>query len=638
MRYITFFILLLAVFNSFSQEPDTLKTHPEPMYQLEGVSIVAEKYTQAIGKIEVKKWDLREIPSEISIADAITDISGINISQGGKDGAELSIRGFEKEDVMIMMDGRPVGGGYFDTVDLSTLTAFEIKEIQVIKGPASALYGSNTMGGVVNIITKKPDDSNSLKLLTQFQRNNTSRFQITSVQSHDFLSLLFSIARYNTDGFVLSNDFEPKYLEDGGIRDYTAQEQFDLKSRLNFDIFDLHQIGFSAAYTWMDEKQIPVATDEYYNPTYPNDIFRKFIDWQRYQIAGEGVFYILDNQVLNLNLYHDAFDDIYQTYKKSGYVDLDLDSHLLSWNRGAIAKYTVEFENLNFILGHRTEKQEYKRKDNIGYLEWISNWQILHNSFLQAEYSYNDLTFTAGSGLSFFDQPDRDKMIYHIEPSFGVLYNPGKRAEYNLAVSNNVNYPSMHELFSSSSGNPDLKEETAWKFELSTLQPFKIYSLSGNLEFTAFYNIIDNLVDKVALPNYSQQYDNIDQVSSYGFEASAKLKLISEHSIQYCYLDYSEDSDKPVNENPRNVVKFNEKIELPFEFFFVYDASWHDITHSEGKLLGSYWLHNFYLNRSLSRFKVKLGLENAFDENYQEKYGYPQPGWDFIISLETKVF
>jgi len=145
-------------------------------------------------------------------------------------------------------------------------------------------------------------------------------------------------------------------------------------------------------------------------------------------------------------------------------------------------------------------------------------------------------------------------------------------------------------------------------------------------------------VDKISLANYTQQYDNIDQVMSYGFEASAKLKFLSEHFLQYRYLDYANDSDRPINENPRNVVMFTEKIMLPLDIFFEYKASWHDITHSDGEILPAYWLHNFYLNRSFSRIKIKLGLENAFDEDYQEKYGYPQPGWDFIVSLETKVF
>ena len=196
----------------------------------------------------------------------------------------------------------------------------------------------------------------------------------------------------------------------------------------------------------------------------------------------------------------------------------------------------------------------------------------------------------------------------------------------------------MHELFSGTKGNSDLKEESAWKFEVSTQQPFAVAAAAGNLDFSLYYNIVDDKVDLITLPDYSQQYNNIDRVQSYGLEAAFKCKFISEHCFQYRYLDYSNLSDRPLNENPHNIVTITEKITLPYDIFFVYDASWHDISSSENHILPAYWLHNFYLNKAFSRFKLKFGLENAFDQNYQTKYAYPQPGMNFVLSLETKVF
>ncbi|MCF7911513.1 MAG: TonB-dependent receptor [Candidatus Cloacimonetes bacterium] len=636
MRKILLTLVIIYSCNLLATEPDSLKTHPEPKYILEGASITAEKPTQAIGKIDIKIIDDRTINSATNMADVVTDLPGINISKGGKSGSDLSIRGFAKEDVMIMIDGRPIGGGYFDAVDLSTLPVSEIKEIQVIKGPASALYGSNTMGGVVNIVSAAPDNSTWLKGVLQIQRNNTNRFQLSS--SHKFTNwdYLLSFARYNTIGFPLSEDFVPVTLENGGIRDHSAQRQYDLQGRLNYDFSDLHRVGLSASYTWMDEKQIPVATNEFYNPSYPSDIFRKFVDWKRYQFSMQNDLQMDWNKTLNMNLYFDGYDDIYHTYRQPDDTDLDLNSRLLSYNFGTINKFTLKMNNYDLIAGYRAEYQSFNRKDNDEYKDWTSNWQLLQNPFCQMEFRLNKFTLSAGSGFSIFHQNHRNNWIYHLEPSAGLFYESERFAQYNLAVSNNVNYPGLHELFSSSSGNPDLKEESAWKYEISTLQPFTAGSLAGNLNVAVFYNAIENLVEKVYYTQ-SSQYENIDQVNSYGLEAAFKCKFLWEYVIQYRYLQYTKDSDRPLYENPQNIVNITEKVMLPYDIFFVYEASWHDISHSEDEILPSYWLNNFYLNKSFSHFKIKLGIENVFDQNYQEKYGYPQPGRDIILTLEASI-
>ncbi|MDP8220505.1 MAG: TonB-dependent receptor plug domain-containing protein [Candidatus Stygibacter frigidus] len=636
MKKLIIIIGLIYCITISAAEPDSLKTHPEPKYQLAGVSIVAEKPTQAIGKIDIKTWDERDIKSETNIAEAMNDVSGINISKGGKSNSELSIRGFNKEDVMIMIDGRPLGGGYFDAVDLSSLPVGDIKEIQVIKGPASALYGTNTMGGVVNIISARPDNSSWIKAKLQVQRNNTMYYKLSSAHKFSNWDYLVSLAHYQTDGFQLSSDFQPVNLENGGLRDNSAQSHNDFHAKLNYKLFDLHQIGFTASYTLMDERQIPAATNEFYNPAYPQDIFRKFVDWKRYQFSTQGDFILGWNQKLSCSIYYDGYDDIYQTYYYPDYSEMRLNSRLLSTNIGSVFKYSLEQDNYDLIAGYRIEKQAFNRQDNGEYQVWTGNWQLLQNPFCQMEIDLAKLKLTFGSGLSVFYQNQRDNWIYHIEPSLGVFYKTDSFGQYNLAVSNNVNYPALHELFSESSGNPELKEESAWKYEISTQQPFAAGSFAGNVDISVFYNAVNDMVEKVYYSSYSL-YENIDQVNSYGFEAAFKSKFVLEHNIQYRYLEYAKNSDRPLYENPQNIININEKVMLPYDIFFVYDASWHDISHSDDEILPAYWLHNFYLNRTFNKFKVKLGIENAFDENYQEKSGYPQPGRDLILTLEASI-
>jgi iron complex outermembrane receptor protein len=308
-------------------------------------------------------------------------------------------------------------------------------------------------------------------------------------------------------------------------------------------------------------------------------------------------------------------------------------------NIGIITKYTLEKESFDLIAGIRAERQAYTRKDNKTYFDWTGNWQILQNPFLQIETQVSDITISAGCGVSIFHQNERNDWIYHVEPSLGFYYEDNRFANYNLAFSNNVNYPALHELFSSSSGNPDLKEESALKFEASTRQPFA----AGSLSLSVFYNQIDNMVDKGQVGLYDDAYINIDQVNSYGMEAVIRYKFLSEHTLEYRFLDYSHNSERPLNENPKNIVTVSEKAKLPYKINVDYSLTWHDISNSydtstsQSHAIPSYCIHNAYISRSFNNLKLKLGLENIFDKNYEDKYGYPQSGIDFILSIETSI-
>ena len=606
-----------------AQVADSLKTKSR-FDLLEGIRVVAQKTQEAIGTIKVKKFDENEAVAEVSVAETIDNVAGVDISDGGKQGTELNIRGFENKSIKFMLDGRPLGGGYFDNVDLNTIPVSEIKEIKIIKGPVSALYGSDTMGGVVNIITRSASNSSWLKVGSLMKRNNTNKYFISS--SHDFGEWDYWIysSRYHTDGFMLSDDFEPTSVENGKVRDNALRNQYDFQSKINFSLFDFHSIGFQAGYTFMDEKEIP-------SHVYENTL-RKFIDWQRIQLSAVGFFQITDFVSSDVNVYYDTFDDTYAEYNPSnGYMYLKWPSELQSSIFGVNNKYEWEVsENSNFQFGYRFERQDYTRKDNSSYLEWTSNNQSTQNGFLQSEYIWDKFTFAAGTGISFFKQNGRENWISHIEPSAGIYYQ--NRVNVSLAVSSNTKYPSLHQLFSSSSGNPDLEEERAKKSELTIDIPFS----DGSISQSIFYNQVDNLISK------SGQYENQNRVDSYGFEFEGNYDFITTHMISYTFIDYTDDSDIGILNVPKNSVVISEKYQLPYEINMIYEAKWKDIRNYNeddvSVILPAYWLHSISWYKSWNRYMLKLGLDNIFDTDYQEKYGYPCEGFNFVFSVEAELF
>ncbi len=283
-----FFIVSLFILTNLlhSEEIDSLKTNLRT-YKLESIRVIADRQHETIGAVETLELNPQLSTPETNIAELVENVNGLHVATGGKSGSTLRIRGFNNDQIKIMLDGRPLGGGYFGNVDLNTIPISEIKEIRILKGPISSLYGSDTMGGVVNIITDSPKNKSWLKMGAEFKRNYTNKLFASSTRNLGGWDYWLYVSRYQTDGFILSDNFVPTATEDGGVRDNGKKEQWDLQSKINFTIFDFHTIGFQLGYTFMDTKEIP-------ENIYENKL-RKFIDWKRYQISTLGSFQLKYN-------------------------------------------------------------------------------------------------------------------------------------------------------------------------------------------------------------------------------------------------------------------------------------------------------------------------------------------------------
>jgi outer membrane receptor for ferrienterochelin and colicins len=96
------------------------------------------------------------------VAGAITERAGIQLDGGVPAGAGAQIRGFDSRRILVLLDGQPMIGRLNGNFDLSRLPLTSVERIEVVKGPQSTLYGSDAMGGVINIITRRPPEENAL--------------------------------------------------------------------------------------------------------------------------------------------------------------------------------------------------------------------------------------------------------------------------------------------------------------------------------------------------------------------------------------------------------------------------------------------------------------------------------------------
>ena len=96
-----------------------------------------------------------------NVGELLKETSTVDVTGYGSLGSaqSVSIRGSSASQVLVMIDGRPINSITFGSADLSQIPLDNVERIEIVKGPTSHLYGANALGGVINVITKKPPAS-----------------------------------------------------------------------------------------------------------------------------------------------------------------------------------------------------------------------------------------------------------------------------------------------------------------------------------------------------------------------------------------------------------------------------------------------------------------------------------------------
>jgi outer membrane cobalamin receptor len=634
-RYLHLLLILLLPLSYFAEDisnPALVDSLTKKRYLLPTVRVIAGKPEDAIGALHFIDYPELKGNSALNLYEGLQDIAGLTNTTGTKDESNLRIRGFRSNEVKVMIDGRPLNSGYFGNIDLHQFSPAEIKEIQIIKGPSAAIYGTNTMGGVVNIITNDPDKDSWLKLNLLAKRNNSNRLEISSDHKLKNLGYRVSLAREHNEGIVLPENFTPTPFENGGVRNHSKKTQYDFQTRLDWKLNPFRQVGTSFGLTYVPEKLIP-------SPIYTLD-YRQYIDWMHYWTTLEYEEILNEFFKLSSHLYYDGGQDIYQEFSDASHQHLTLDSHMRYYTLGfnPSMEWIPDARNtINF--GLRAESMHSTRKDNGNYLDWTPHWLNIYNAFCQWKYQLNNKTnIIASWGASSHHCDLKSSLSFFTEPSASINLKWNEQSKSTVSIGNNISFPTMRQLFSAENGNPDLKPQNAIKYEISHQQDIKTGSIFLINQLSLFYNDIRNLIDR-----QGDIYQNIYKVHSVGAEYSLLFKPFVwwESEAAYSCIWWEGSEDYQLTETPHHQVIFTQNLTLPWKLKFKYMCSYTDNRLSQDKLnnyhtISSYWLHNINLSYKFQKFNLTLGLENIFDTYYETEYGYPGPGINFFTRISTE--
>lgn len=140
-------------------EPLRIGLTPAPL-RLSDIVVTTSRRPERAGESPIPVTSVSDAEISASAAPSadrmLAQIPGLQVLPSQPTGADLSIRGINGARVLVLQDGEPVAGGLLENRDLSRLSSAGLQRIEVVKGPLSALYGSDALGGVVNLVSRDP--------------------------------------------------------------------------------------------------------------------------------------------------------------------------------------------------------------------------------------------------------------------------------------------------------------------------------------------------------------------------------------------------------------------------------------------------------------------------------------------------
>ena len=537
-----------------------------PVTQLSTIVVSAAGFEQDIknapASISVVTKEDIEKKNATSIADLLADVPGIDVRNGvGKTGGlNVSMRGMKAEDTLILIDGRrqttatdnimPNGFSEASTSFMPPLSAIE--RIEVIRGPMSTLYGSDAMGGVINIITKKVSDvwngnvtvsGNVMDSSKEADSWKTS-FLVNGPIVNDKLGLQLRGSYYDRG--------ESERINNGTSRDPrpTTAENYDVGAKLSFQADNQNALwldGFQSVQTY-DNADNRLGTQD--TPAKASG-YKNELEFTRNQIAighdGDYDFGIWNTYISHTETETDGRTLPTEAFEKGSTspligsdrtlksTDLVADSHIVSQLGNHKVTGGLEFKKQTIedsIARHITGKDKFDKDSWSIYAE--DEWKIADSLGLTFGGRYEDHSGFGG----------------HFSPRAYLVWNTNDILTIKGGITTGYKAPSAKDLENGLVdmsgqgktyvfGNPNLKPETSTNYELGfNLQPTdKI-----NFTTTAFYNQIEDAIiskdisDQAICPVEECSQDiNAQEAKVYGAEASLQYAILPEWDIKASY-------------------------------------------------------------------------------------------------------
>lgn len=451
-------------------------------------------------------------------------------------GSSVSIGGISGQNVKILVNGIAMSGRENGNIDLGQLNMQQVKRIEMIQGPMSVVYGSNAMGGVINLITRTPDKPLTVSFRSYLETIHKYNFSASLGYQHKKHQLQVSAAR-NFFGGWNSNDSVDRFMLWKPKTQYMGDAYYQYQVHKNFK---LSYYGNFLAEK-ISNKGIPIISP------YEGYAFDEYYRTRRWMNTLSTLWQIDSNSSLNLANSYTYYQRNKNRYKK----DLVALTQIPTTNTGDQDSSYFNTVNLRGIYTN----SRIKRTDlSLGY-EY--NYETAVSSKLSSDTK-------AISDLGIFGSVMYSRKKWSVQPSarytrnnlfgtaftpaFHIRYNCTENVQYRASVATGFRTPSLKELYlqfvdqnHTILGNEHLKPETGVRFENSIQWMQSIEKVKTTLNISFAYNDLKNMI-ALALVNGHQvlrQYTNIERYRNMitGVSIGVQWKNVSlKPAVSYTYV------------------------------------------------------------------------------------------------------
>ena len=524
-------------------------------------------------------------------------VMGYGVSTGSS--GALSIRGLSGGSgrMLVLIDGHPQYMGIMGHPIADSYQSFLAEQVEVLRGPSSVIYGSNAMGGVVNIVTRKMKE-NGVKthLHAGYGSYNTLETELTNRIRSGRLSTVASISYNRSDGHRQNMDFE----QFGGYAKlgYEISKNWSISGDVNVTHFNASNAGLADELLEDADQSITRGISSLVLQN-PNGALSLFYNWGNHWI-NDGYNPASEEP---LEYRFDSHDDmmgasIYQTF---------------TLFRGNLLTVGVDFFHFGGMAWNR-----YVEGDSAGTVSKLvdktMNETAGYVDFRQDVFS--NLTLNAGLRVDNHSEIGTEWI-----PQFGLSYHLPHAMEIKATVAKGFRYPNIREMYMFTPQNPDLEPESLWNYEIGFSQSGGNFSYGINI----YYIDAENLITSVARQGATPLNMNTGETENSGVELTAAWRINDTWAVDgnYSFLHMS----NPVVAAPEHNLhlganfskgKWNANTGLN------YIAGLYTAVSPDTK-------ENFVLWNLSAEYKVNGWLslwgrgENLLAQKYEINEGYPMP-------------
>ena len=441
-------------------------------------------------------------------------VMGYGVATGAAGGMNVrGIGGAPTAGVLVLIDGNPQYMGLMGHPLADSYQSLITEKVEVIRGPASMLYGSNAMGGVINIITKQTKtNENRTSAQVMYGSYNTLSAEASVIGRKDALSGTFNIGYNRSDGHRENMDFE----------------------QLN----GYGKLGYEINSNWNTNIDLNLSITKSSNPgTLINEIIDNDADVMR-GVASAAIENKFEKTSGALKLYYNfGAHEINDGYKPGG-DPLPYRFHSTDQMMGLSAhqSYSLFTNNqttagvdLQRFGGEAWNKYSIQRDDST--LANVNLYEIAGYVHTQQSVLSNKLWLNAGVRLDYHEINGAEWI-----PQAGVSYSPTSNNVLKAMVSKGFRNATIREMYMFPPQNPDLKSERLMNYELSYSQNLLQNRLTIGLNL--YYINGENMIQIVPIEGRGK-FMNSGKVENKGFEISSKFQVTDALNISgnYSYLD-----------------------------------------------------------------------------------------------------